>query len=423
MTGPDDGEFIAAHAPSAVQSERAVLAACLYSPAAMNEAQQLLSDDDWWIPVHADLWLIMRMLHAAAVVVEPQAVYAEAAKRGQAHLDVLTQLVTSGMHGGSVDWHCQRIMQAAQHRMLQAVLRRGWQVATGSDVEPVGAAEDIIEQLRLMQRMQTDETTQIDVLDLVHRRVNPVDWVIPDLMARGNRMILTAPEGWGKSTLLRQIAFCTAAGLHPFRAEGIEPKRVYVLDAENPEDINTDEYGQIYDHLAGIGQLPKANQLIVDEVGANYNLLDPRIAAATMQRIERYRPDLIIAGPLYQLHEENPNDEGPARKLAGVLDRMRAVAGSALITEAHTPHNDGPQGQLLRPYGASLWKRWPEFGFCLHPVPLERHVGEEMRHISQKMRESRFSEWRGQRGRKREWPRYLASGGRLPWEEHQPLVA
>src|SRR5262249_14349543 len=115
------------------------------------------------------------------------------------------------------------------------------------------------------------------------------------------------------------------------------------------------------------------------------------------------------------------NDEGPARKLSGVFDRMVGVANSALITEAHTPHSDGPQGQLMRPYGASLWKRWPEFGFCLHPLQLDREVSQEAREISAKMRGARFSEWRGQRGGDRHWPRFLSVGGRLPWEEHVPL--
>lgn len=410
-------------APSAVQSERAVLSACLWSAEAMAEAVKLLSDDDWWWPIHADLWRIMRGLHGGGVRVEPQAVYPAARRHGRGHLDVLTGLATAGLPAGQVGYHCGLITQAAQLRALRQVLRRGWQQATGADVEPVGTAEDIIEQLRLTQRMQTQDTTQVDFLDLVRRRQTPQEWVIPGLMGRGNRMILTSPEGYGKSTLLRQMAVTASAGLQPFHPEEAhEPRRVYVLDAENPADINTAEYGRIHDFLDQFGMLPKPNQLIVDEVGPNFNLLDPRNAAAVLARVDRFRPDLIVAGPIYQLHDENPNDEAPARKLAGVFDRLVGVHRSALITEAHTPHSDGPAGQLMRPFGASLWKRWPEFGFCLHPVQVPREANEEARHIAEQMKESRFSEWRGQRGRDRAWPRFLSVGARLPWEEHTPLA-
>jgi hypothetical protein len=45
---------------------------------------------------------------------------------------------------------------------------------------------------------------------------DPEDWVIPGLLAREDRLILTGAEGLGKMMLLRQIAVCAAAGLDPF---------------------------------------------------------------------------------------------------------------------------------------------------------------------------------------------------------------
>ncbi len=41
------------------------------------------------------------------------------------------------------------------------------------------------------------------------------DWVIPALLRRGDRLLITAGEGDGKSVLCAQIAVCAAAGLHP----------------------------------------------------------------------------------------------------------------------------------------------------------------------------------------------------------------
>jgi hypothetical protein len=43
------------------------------------------------------------------------------------------------------------------------------------------------------------------------------DWIVPGLIERGDRLMLTGFEGLGKSMLTRQLAVTMAAGLHPFR--------------------------------------------------------------------------------------------------------------------------------------------------------------------------------------------------------------
>jgi len=305
-------------------------------------------------------------------------------------------------------------------------------MATGVDAEPVDVAETVIEQLRVTQRMVAPPSTAIDFIDLVARGIDPTDWVIPGLLARQNRIIITAPEGYGKSTLLRQIACCVAAGLHPFSAMTMPRARVvYVLDAENPEDINTEEYQQLYKALEELEAVPDRGMLTIDERGPYIDLLDPRQAASVYNRIEQIRPDLITVGPLYKLFDEDPNLEGPAKKLSGVLDRMRSICGSAVITEAHSPHADAGAAPVLRPYGASLWKRWPEFGYCLHSAvgaeptqpkagakPSEFTAYKEARmewDAAQAAGLSKFTPWRGDRGRNREWPTRLRHGHTLPW--------
>ncbi|HEX5347904.1 MAG TPA: AAA family ATPase [Pseudonocardiaceae bacterium] len=412
---PEDGE--AARPAQAITSERAVLAAAMWNDDAYRAADGLISDDEWYRPIHRDLWRIMRALAGAGVPIDPATVNTRAGVLGRDHSEAVLHLGTGpySHDAESVRYHCALITEAYTKRELRntlvSAISRHDQPVTP---EPVVHAEEIITKLRVLQRVQAGEMSEVDVLDLVRRKTT-TDYVIPGLLARKNRIILTAPEGYGKSTLLRQIACCAAGGLHPFRPEGIPPVRVLVIDAENPAEINEDEYSKLIDTLEVMGHCPRPGMLTIEELGPT-NLLDPRQAAVRYTQIERLRPDLILIGPIYQLHEENPNDEGPARKLSGVLDRMRAISGAALVTEAHTPHSDGAHGQLLRPFGASLWKRWPEFGYCLHPVPADGRESPEERHIRQEMRESLFTPWRGPRA-KRQWPRRLSAGSRLPWEE------
>ncbi|MDP8958289.1 MAG: hypothetical protein M3N51_03605, partial [Actinomycetota bacterium] len=82
------------------------------------------------------------------------------------------------------------------------------------------------------------------------------------------------------------------------------------------------------------------------------------------------------------------------RAVAGHLDRLRASYGVALLLEAHSPYGSGGSGPR-RPYGGSLWSRWPEFGL---------HLAES----------GVLSHWRGARD-EREWPSALTRGGEWPW--------
>ena len=52
----------------------------------------------------------------------------------------------------------------------------------------------------------------------------PSDWVIPGLLERGDRLIWTGFEGLGKSVVVRQLAVCAAAGVHPFTREPDRPR-------------------------------------------------------------------------------------------------------------------------------------------------------------------------------------------------------
>lgn len=404
--------------PNAVGSERAVLHAAMLDPMDFIAASQVLSDDDWFLPQHQAIWSVMRSLHTEGTL-EAGTVRDKIGARHPNAMQALLDLFGT-IESGSLSYHCDRVAATATFRALLRTGQRLVQIAESSqavDTDPIALAESTIDRLRVVQRMGTAEAhTEMDLLDVIERPRNPGDYVVPGLLARGNRIVITAPEGYGKSSLLRQIGCCAAAGVHPFKpAARIRPVNVLIIDAENPEEINTDEYRRVTNCLNIMDRMAERDSLYLEECGP-INLLSGREAARIYTLVERRRPDLVIIGPIYQLHEENPNDEGPARKLSAVLDRIRRISGAALVTEAHTPHSDGPNGQMLRPYGASLWKRWPEFGYCLHPVtiPKDRNRPTDDEMASIQARESLFTPWRGSRA-VRDWPSRLRLGHVLPW--------
>ncbi|HEY7821643.1 MAG TPA: AAA family ATPase [Acidimicrobiia bacterium] len=215
------------------------------------------------------------------------------------------------------------------------------------------------------------------------------DWIIPGLIERNDRVILTGEEGHGKSTLVRQFGVAPSAGLHPFTLDSIEAIRVLMVDLEN-------SHRQTRRELAKLEPLIRNGDNFGVIVQPALDLTDRNDERWLESHIDANRPDLLLIGPLYKLHDGDPNEEKPAKHVSGVIDRLRTSYGFAVLMEAHTPHAAQGNTRPKRPYGASLWKRWPEFGI----------------HISQY---GNLSHWRNPRD-DREWPTGLQRGGTWPWE-------
>jgi AAA domain len=219
------------------------------------------------------------------------------------------------------------------------------------------------------------------------------DWLIPEVLERGDRLILTGPEGGGKSTLLRQLGVQIAAGIHPFTMNKIDPVRVLIVDLENsPRHVRR----SLRPLRLAAGDRYQAGYLHVVVEPAGLNLFGHAPDRDWLaERVEAAQAEVLIAGPLYKLAAGDPTLEEVARTVATTLDRLRADHDLAVILEAHTPHAANGNRRPHRPYGASLWLRWPEFGKHLDPG-------------------GRLSDWRGPRD-ERTWPRSLRRGGEWPW--------
>ncbi|MDX3641432.1 AAA family ATPase [Streptomyces sp. MB09-02B] len=217
------------------------------------------------------------------------------------------------------------------------------------------------------------------------------DWLVPGLLERQDRLILTGPEGKGKSTLLRQIAVQLTSGLHPFGGDTLAaPLRVLLVDLENsPRQVHRkirplhvaagDRYG------GGLVVAVRGEGLDLTDWGGQ--ILEAEVAAA--------RPDVLIIGPLYKMEPDGDDHKDSAKIAQRWLDKIRTRYGCAIILEAHTPHASNGGARPTRPYGSSLWLRWPEFGV---------HLADN----------GMLSHWRGQRD-ERSWPPMLQRGGQWPW--------
>ncbi|MFN7318903.1 MAG: AAA family ATPase [bacterium] len=230
------------------------------------------------------------------------------------------------------------------------------------------------------------------------------EWVIPGVLEKQERVIVVAAEGVGKTMLARQIAICCAAGIHPFTYQRMPQVRTLTVDLENPERIIKRTSGKIMSAAIGRGFTDDVDaHLLIKPDGLD--LCSAKDRALLESHIDRVRPQLICMGPLYKsfIDSGTRTSEALAIEVARYLDQIRDVYGCALWLEHHAPL--GSVGSRdLRPFGSSVWSRWPEFGLALQPDPTATEgFVYEVRHF------------RGARDI-REWPTKMKRGTLFPFE-------
>jgi len=274
----------------------------------------------------------------------------------------------------------------------------------------------------LDQTATTEDTSQPelapDLWEFIAAGEDSYDWLVDEVLERGDRFMLTGHEGLGKSVLCRQLGVQFAAGVHPFReGETFQPLRVLVVDCENSPRQNRRHYGDLAGLSVAKGRRVPDGGLRLIHRPEGIDLTRETDAAWLLERVRAHRPDVMYIGSFYRLHNADVNDEKAARTVVSVLDRCRGIGdGVALLMEAHAGHGMADGKRMLRPAGASLLMRWPEFGFGIRRA-------KECDPSDPRPRLVDLEPWRGARD-ERAWPAGFRHGrpGEWPWmpEVHGP---
>jgi replicative DNA helicase len=397
-------------------AEQAVLGAALLGGTG-TAGVMMLTDDDWADPRHQQIAEAVRGMVIRGRIVEMGLVSQELEARGRLSkvggASYLFELVKLAPVAASATYYAEIVRNRARLRVAKLAAER-----LAGTLEAEGAADDLEAVLAnhqgdlraIPESLSADEIdnppTISDLFDLefTHR------WLVPGLIERGERIVLTAAEGTGKSVISTQFAVCLAAGLHPWTGAPIaNPMRVLLIDAENSPGQTQRRYRWVGDRVDALGCQPGWGKRIVQHIRTEGLDLAGKDRAWLHRTVASAAPDLIVLGPAYKLMTSgDPNKDVDVLKLFSALDEVRVKHDAALLIEAHTGHAvDGEGKRHVRPYGSSVWLRWPEIGIGLRRVDEDKTAWPRLLGVIH---------WRGMR-EERQHPPMIERGEapELPW--------
>lgn len=380
-----------------------VIGSCLLTPDSVRFASSILEPEDFWSHAHRDIFQAILHLQKNGDPVEPFSVWTTAQENGARGLTMadLHKMIEGTGSSASISFYADQVKEAASRRKLAAIATKLMREASDETTHPSQAAQSATESIKNIQagtshRMTTRTLEEILAVEEDH------DWLIPGLLERGDRLILTGFEGGGKTTWIRQMVICMAAGIHPTTMNMLEqPLTILVVDAENTEAQWRAQVRGMTAKAAKYGTTDPAPNIHIHAKG-RIDITKDATLGEVHRLVDEHSPDILAIGPLYKMVSTGINNDQEAAPLIMALDSLRD-RGVALIMEGHASKGNSQNASRdLAPRGSAALMGWPEFGFGLHPDATDPD-------------KTIVTKWRGDREAGRQWPKELYRGGPFPW--------
>lgn len=392
---------------TATDSEECVIGSCLVNRHAAEAALRLLTPEDFGSPHLAAAFGAIAALHDRGSAIDSTTLLAELRRNrtiwDEAQADILHWSVDVP-YATHVVAYAETV---AHHSAKRKLVRIGADLANRAQ-DPTTTPADLADQT-VAQIVELDSPSLAQSpgdLSVDEFLAEPEDTlapvVIPNLLTLDDRVIIVAPEGVGKSFWLRMLVVLPAWGIHPLTFKPMPAVPTLLVDLENPRALVrsalTDLSGSCRRHCKGERA---SGSVWLRPGGLDLRRRADRVAFEDVLR--RRRPALVAFGPVYKAYQRraSESDEQVASEVQAIIDDLRTRYGFALIMEHHAPQSNGGLRDL-RPFGSSLWLRWPEFGINLKP---DKDRKNELLHVGR---------WRGDRVQVG-WPDRLERGSPWPW--------
>lgn len=380
-------------------AELATLAACIESKTARDKARAVIVAADFYQPAHEAIFAAMSTLDRHKRQVDFTTVAATIGT-DRSIQPVIIELITTVGIPDHVSDYAAIVRAWSTKRKVETMARRVLQEVQSTGLNAPGFAADVANRFAgLRDAGLTDDVTALTVTELLEQQDDAPDWLIPGLLERRDRFMLTGEEGLGKSHMLRQFAILAAAGLHPFDASAsLTPIRATIIDCENTWGQVRRKIRPAVDWARRRGTDP-SDRIMVD-CTSRMDITRDKDLSRIHQLLDAQQPDLVVIGPLYRLVPRALQTDDDTAPVLAALDTIRD-RGCALLMEAHAGHAVGKAGaREMRPRGSSSLLGWPEFGYGMRSIGAEGYCD--------------LVQWRGPR-EDRAWPTRLVRGDGYRW--------
>ncbi len=381
--------------------EQAVIGSILLDSSVMPFAMEQLTSTDFHDPELEAIWQGMIRMRATGEPIDAITVSGNLLSWGVKRVTAadLWRMIDTVPHAHSVASYAKQVRDDSLRRSLLDAGKHILEGAQQSDA-PGELIANTINLLKDIQAGAVGNDLQAKRLSDVLEGQDDYDWVIPGLLERKDRFVLTGTEGAGKSTFVRQLAILSAAGIHPTLFSPIKPVNTLIVDAENTEQQWRRATRSMADKASRMGSVDPRHTVRL-ACSPRLDLTREAHLGQIHRLIDEYNPDVLFVGPLYRLTSRAINSDDDAAPLLSALDTLRD-RGVALVMEAHAGHAVSSGGDReMRPRGSAALMGWPEFGMGIRQSKLDPATFDLVR-------------WRGDRDA-RDWPRFMRRGGEWAW--------
>lgn len=391
------------------KAEENLLGALILSPTSFREVSKIASDIDFSNVEHGIIFKGIADMVATGQVVDQITVSNKFPTWGIKlfHSSIVFTWSSAEVYPFAILEYAKAVRNDSIRRKLRAVAEDLSQKIATTANEPLDIATDIANMIDAIREGASSGEIKTKILGEILSGDDSYDWLIPGLLERQDRLIVTGPEGFGKTTFIRQLSILAAAGINPITFEKIKPVSVLVIDAENTERQWRRAVRYMSDQAARLGSADPRKTIHI-AAGRRIDITKGSHLSEIHNLVDIHKPDLLMIGPLYKLVPRAINNDDDATPLIVALDSLRD-RGLSLVMEAHAGKSSNADGDRdLRPRGSAALLGWPEFGFGLKPVPNEPNKVQ-------------LARWRGDRDG-RNWPKHLVRGGEWPWMPEESFV-
>ncbi len=346
------------------EAEESLLGSALYSRAAAEALVMNLRPEDFYIPANQRVAAAIIELQTNGIQIDVMTVHSELQRKGEraSAAELVHVMANADATASHAESYIAIIRRESNARELDRAARE-IQAELANGIDPAKAADSLEERLHALDRgSRLPENYWRDAGDYV--AADHVEVGVP-LFENGcyqhTRIIVLASEKAGKSMMLRQMAYCLAAGLHPWTFAKIEPVRVLLADCENDGDELIPTMRRLDALIAKyVGDGAARPSLFSAPYGLD--LRSRRDRGEFESVLEDCRPQLIIGGPVYKIMPRREREDVDTHALAfgHLFDSFRKRWGCALMIEHHAPTGRQGETRELRSKGGQQWAAWPE---------------------------------------------------------------